>query len=223
MAVVLKDIIAPLGKIFLKSEWGPVSDEWPAVSFSKKSVGERLRAEFGPDRDILLYVGTGNPELTRKPEHRRCILSAIKVEPNAIYATRDLVPPASWARAQKGYRGRWESSMAVRHAWDIPSLPSAKALSPESYRSLGFRSNWGNVTEVQASERDGLLDIEVYPLALQIQRAAKQFDDTRAFLNMDPTIRAEIARMAGLIMQRVQASGTQSVRSKPNRTADTDL
>ena len=58
------------GKVFLKSEWAPISDYWPCVSFTKRSVGARLRQEFAPGRDMLIYVGTTNAELTENPDHR---------------------------------------------------------------------------------------------------------------------------------------------------------
>lgn len=221
--MVLKDVIAPDGRIFLKSEWGAISDEWPAVSFSKKTVGVRLRREFNPDRDVILYVGTGSPETTKDPQHRRRILSAIKVEPNAIYATRELIPPESWARAQQGYRGRWESSMAVRRAWTVAGFPLAPGIIPGSYRSLGIRSNWGNVVEVEQGERIALLAMTLLPLDLKLQKAGTQFDDKRGFLNLDTLTKTEIGRMAAQIRERVARSGTDSLRTNPVRFAESDI
>jgi hypothetical protein len=221
--MVLTDVIAADGRIFLKSEWGAISDEWPAVSFSKRTVGERLRREFDPNRDIILYVGTSNPETTKDPQHRRSILSAIKVEPNAIYDTRELIPPESWARAQLGYRGRWESSMAVRRAWTVAGFPLAPDIIPKSYRSLGVRSNWGNVVEVEQSERTALLALTLLPLDLKLQKAGTQFDDKRAFLNLDALTKTEIGRMVAQIRERVLRSGTDSVRTNPVRFAESDI
>jgi hypothetical protein len=218
MPVTLREVIAPDGRIFMKSEWGPISDDWPAVSFSKKSVGERLRADFNPDRDVLLYVGTSNEEFTRSPAHRGRLLSAVKVEPNVIHDTRSLVPPESWARAQQTYANRWEMSMAVRTAWNIPSLPLAKDVAPTSYSSLGWRSNWGNVAEVQGQERSALLAIELVPITLKLQPAGRAFDAQRSFLSLDEGTKKEIARMAANIRARVAASGTTSMRTNPLRT-----
>ena len=221
--MVLKDVIAPDGRIFLKSEWGDMSDEWPAVSFSKRTVGERLRREFNPDRDVILYVGTGNPETTKDPRHRRSILSAIKVEPNATYPTRELIPPESWARAQQGFRGRWESSMAVRRAWTVVGFPLAPDIIPKSYCSLGIRSNWGNVVEVDQGERSALLNLTLLPLDLKLQNAGTQFDDKRAFLNLDALTKTEIGRMAAQIRDRVRRSSTESSRTNPMRFAESDI
>ena len=59
--MLLRDVLAPDGRIFLKSEWGAISDEWPAVSFSKKNVGERLRREFNPERDVFTQTPFAMP------------------------------------------------------------------------------------------------------------------------------------------------------------------
>ena len=53
----LRDVIKPDGKVFLKSEWAPASSYWPAVSYSKRTVGEFLQREFQPGRDAIVYVG----------------------------------------------------------------------------------------------------------------------------------------------------------------------
>jgi hypothetical protein len=89
--MILRDVVTPNGRIFLKSEWGPISDEWPAVSFSKRSVADRLRAQFNPDRDVILYVGTSG-QMTERAEHRRRLLSAVKVEPSRVYNTHNSRP-----------------------------------------------------------------------------------------------------------------------------------
>ena len=47
-------------------------------------------------------------------------------------------------------------SFGVRRAWGCTDLPWAHDVTPEAYRSLGFRSNWGGVVEVLGGERDAL-------------------------------------------------------------------
>ena len=77
----LSDVVGKDGRIWVKSEWGPASDYWPAVSFSKRTVGDYLRQEFRPGRDAIVYIGTSNPATTERPEHRQRLLSAINIEP----------------------------------------------------------------------------------------------------------------------------------------------
>ncbi len=205
----LRDIIARDGRIFVKSEWGPISDDWPAVSFSKRSVGDRLRELFNPTRDVILYVGTSGA-LTEKPAHRRRLLSAVTVEPSRIYDTQQLVPPASCARAPQMFKDRWKFSMAARRAWDIPSLPLAPEVIPETYRMLGWRQNWGNVVEVQPGERPALLDLPLVPIELNLQAAGTAFDDKRAAMSLDAALKNAIGRMVGNIRERVRASAQRS-------------
>src|ERR1700741_3187798 len=102
----LCDLIKPDGKIFIKSEWEPASPTWPAVSFSKRTVGETLQREFQPGRDAIVIIGTLNP-VTTDPQHQGRLLSVLSVEPNQILETRECIPVASWERAQRDHRGRW--------------------------------------------------------------------------------------------------------------------
>ncbi len=59
--MLLSEVIGKGGRIWAKSEWGPASEDWPAVSFSKRTVGDFLRQEFRPGRDAIVYIGTSNP------------------------------------------------------------------------------------------------------------------------------------------------------------------
>jgi hypothetical protein len=90
--VLVSDMMEPGGRVFLKSEFCPIGDQWPCFSFTKKPVGRRLQSEFRPGRDIVVYVGTTNPETTEDPDHRSRILSALSIEPNHILETRMIVP-----------------------------------------------------------------------------------------------------------------------------------
>jgi hypothetical protein len=209
--MILKDLISLDGRIFLKSEWGPMSDHWPALSFSKRTVGDRLRRDY---RDVILYVGTGNPKSTGNSKHRRRLLSAIKAEPNVIHQTKLLVPPQSWEEAQRDYRGRWEYSLTIRYAWEIAGFPLAADLIPNSYRLLGKLQNLGNVVEVLDSERNALLELAVIPVELNLQPAATSFDDKRGILNLDS---------ASGLLERARRGGTESVRVNPVRLVDSDI
>jgi hypothetical protein len=201
-----------------------MSDHWPALSFSKRSVGDRLRRDFNPDRDVILYVGTGNPESTGDPNHRRRILSAIKPEPNVIHETRRLVPTESWEEAQRDYRGRWEHSLTIRYAWDIVDFPLAGDLIPNSYRLLGKMQNLGNVVEVvDTNERNALLALEIIPVELNLQPAATTFDDNRAIMSSDPAISKEIGRIAANIIDRAQRGGMEVIRVAPVRLVESDI
>jgi hypothetical protein len=218
-AMTVNDILATDGRVFLKSEWGPISDYWPAVSFSKEAVGRYLRGNFRPKSDLLFYVGTGDPKRTEQPEHRRRILSAIKLEPNKIFATHQLIPPESWFDAQKSFKGKWEFSLGVWDAWDVDRFPLASDVIPMSYSSLGEIQNWGNVVEVAPGERDALLSLEMTSVHLKHQPAALEFLRTRRFIDQERSVRDEIERMAAGICERENRSGTESTRTNAFRVA----
>lgn len=96
----IHDMMQDQGRVFLKSEWGQIGDEWPCVSFTKKTVGDRLRAEFRPGRDILIYVGTTNAEFTEEPDHpalRRDDASCLK---DLVWLDNDCGDQASTGMAE---------------------------------------------------------------------------------------------------------------------------
>src|ERR1019366_6873342 len=96
----ISDIAGADSRFFLKSEWEPVTSDWPAVSFTKYAVGRKLRDRYRPAADFIVYTGTSNPETTREPLHRQRLLSIARIDPGHIVETRDLVPPAVWEASQ---------------------------------------------------------------------------------------------------------------------------
>ncbi|MBT3361588.1 MAG: hypothetical protein HN403_18345 [Rhodospirillales bacterium] len=165
------DLMRPDGRVFLKSEWGPIGDEWPCVSFTKKSVGDRLRSDFRPGRDVLIYVGTTNAEMTKNPAHRARLLSAVVIQPNQVLETRKIVPRNIWENsvAQWG-KDRWPHAMAVTRAAamvDDP-LPGAREIIPMAYRSFSEMANRGGVVEATGEERDAVLKLPVKEIELTL-------------------------------------------------------
>jgi len=215
--MLLSDVVGKDGRIWVKSEWGPASEDWPAVSFSKQTVGDFLRQEFRPGRDAIVYIGTSNPATTEKPEHRQRLLSAVSIEPMQVLETRDCVPAASWEEAQKQFRGRWHWSMPALNIWDFDGFPLAHDISPATYRQLGLIVNRGRVVELVPEERDAILALPVHPVAFEPPRKAVGFGTTRAFLNLSDEIRREIGRMVAGILGRVAASGTERTSVNPTR------
>ena len=218
------DIMASYGKVFLKSEWAPISNEWPCVSFTKKSVGDRLRTEFRPGRDVLLYVGTTNPEMTEDPEHRGRVLSAVVIQPNQVLATRKIVPAAIWESsvARWGY-DRWPYAMAVIRATNVVSrrLPHAHDIVPKAYRSFAEFVNRGDVVEARGEERADVMGLEVSEITLELSKAVHHYLQMMEAVSPEfpLAVRQEIARMGTLIQQRVSKGGEASVKINPQRYA----
>jgi hypothetical protein len=221
--MILNDVIAADGRVFLKSEWGPIGSHWPALSFSRRSVGDRLRRDFNPNRDVLLYVGTGNGKTTGDPKHQKRLLSAIQAEPNTERETQLLIPHESWLEAQRDYRGRWERSLIVLRAWEIVGFPPASNVIPASYSLLGKIENRGNVVEMFESERQAVLELEISPVELHLREAAASFDPNRRIMSAGPELSGEIGRMVASILDRERKGGTETTRINPVRLVESDL
>ncbi len=219
----VSDMMKPDGRVFLKSEWGQISDEWPCVSFTKRSVGDRLRREFVAGRDILVYVGTTSTEMTRLPEHRSRLISAVTIEPNQILETRKIVPPDVWANSNAEWGDRWPHSMAVTAAANMagPPYPAAREVIPIAYRSFAEIANRGTVVEAVGLERASVMAIEVKPIALTLREDVQAYLELRSSVSreIDPSVKQDAFRMAMLIIDRVKRGGEIGVKINPQRSA----
>lgn len=219
----ISEMMASEGRVFLKSEWAPINDYWPCVSFTKRSVGDRLRRDFVPGRDVLVYVGTTNPELTAQPEHRSRLLSAVVIERNQILETRKIVPAESWAASTKVHGDRWPHSMAVVQAADIvgPPYPHAHNVIPLAYRSFAEIENRGGIVEALGAEREAVRSLVVESLHLNLRADVVSYLPLRDSISLDTgkSVKQEAFRMASLIHDRVRRGGEMSVKINPLRTA----
>lgn len=221
--MLISDMMQPSGRVFLKSEWGPINDYWPCVSFTKPSVGAWLRREFVPGRDVLVYVGTTSPASTENPDHRSCLLSAVVIEPNQILETKKIVPVDSWNNSIEHHGDRWPHALAAIRAADIvgPPYPEARRVMPKSYRSFSEIANRGNVIEAHPDERAAIMALEIKPLTLSLREGVAAYIGLREGTSpaIDKTIRQEASRMTQLICERVSRGGEQNVRINPQRFA----
>ncbi len=224
----LADLLKPDSRIFLKSEWGPVSMRWPALSFSKRSVGDFLNQEYRPGRDLIVYAGTGNSERTREADFRKRLLSVLSVETGQPVATEELVPWESWQRELQEHGKVWPLSFGVRKAWECTDLPWAHDVTPQSYRALGFRSNWGGVVEVEfPEERVQLRKLALSEVALpptdRLRKVTGERDRLREILG-NATLNGTLTRLQDLIKSRLGV-GRSVMRQLPVRSlpAGTDL
>jgi hypothetical protein len=211
------ELMRPDGRVFLKSEWGPISDRWPCVSFTRRSVGDRLRADFRPGRDVLLYVGTTDPENTKDPHHRSRLLSAVVIQPDQVLETKKIVPATSLV----GFENRWPHAMAVITATNFTSspLPDAREVVPVAYRALSHMENRGGVVEVVGEERAKVIELEVDEITLKLSDDVSRYLQVKKSLDIDKLVNQAITRMIGLIQQRVQRGDSLTARKNPLRHA----
>ena len=107
-ALTVASIVKPASRFFLKSEYGPLSSDWPVVAFTSNSLGVKLQANFLPDLDFIVYTGTTG-KTTLDSTHRGRLLSLVRIDTAAIHTTSDLIAGHSWDWARQEYPGQWEN------------------------------------------------------------------------------------------------------------------
>lgn len=220
----VRDLMQAQGRVFLKSEFGPIGDDWPCLSFTRKSVGDRLRREFVPGRDVLVYVGTTSPENTPETAHRSRLLSVVVIEPKQVLETRKIVPPATWQQSIDKYGAdKWQHAMPVIKAAQIagPPFPNARDVIPNAYRSFADIENRGDVVEATDHERGAVMDLIIQPIKLNLTAEVAAYIGLRATLSaaIDTGIKEHALRLAQLIRERVAKGGEVGVRINPQRSA----
>jgi len=203
------DLASTDSRFFLKSEWGPISEGWPALSFSKRSVGEYLNKEYEPARDFIVYAGTSDPKRTENPLHRQHLLSILIAEPGEPIPTEKLVPWDSWQEALKKHDKAWPYSFGVRAGWGLTDLPRASDIAPNAYRSMGIRRNWGGVSEVLGAERDALFPLRVEWVELpnrEVVQATSVTRDRIREIRENVPLGSALARLEALIRGRLGPS-----------------
>ncbi|WP_089408967.1 hypothetical protein [Granulicella rosea] len=215
--ITVASLAQPDSRFFLKSEYGPLSTDWPVVAFSSRSVGDRIQANFRPDRDFIVYTGTGDKK-TADPSHRSRLLSIMRIDTTQIQATSELIPEESWAWASGRYPGQWENCFRADAGWNFLSLPYSRETLPVTYPKIGLHR--GDVLEITSPELGGLLNQRLVPLVLQ---PVKEQQDASPATTLPPDLLSEARRIASLIFARVSISGETVSRTAPERTAPDDL
>jgi hypothetical protein len=217
-------MMEPEGRVFIKSEFGPIADRWPCFSYTKANVGARLQSEYKPGRDIVIYCGTSSAKTTEDPDHRSRLISAITIQPKHILETRKIVPEEQWKITISEYGDNpWPYSMAVIDAAVMigPPFPEARTFTPVAYSSLGAMENRGNVVEAVGAERSAVMALAVERIQLNLSEPVRKYLGLMSSISdkIEKTIKQEALRMAMLIQDRVKSGGEYSLRLNPMRTA----
>lgn len=69
--MIIADMMQPDGRVFVNSEWVPITDRWPCVSYKKSNVGLKLRTDFLRGRDVLLRELEGDATMKAVREFER--------------------------------------------------------------------------------------------------------------------------------------------------------
>jgi hypothetical protein len=216
-SVTVASIAQPGSRFFLKSEYGPLSADWPVVAFSSRSVGARIQRDFRPDRDFIVYTGTGD-EKTADPAHRSRLLSIVRIDTTQVQSTADLIPRESWEWARGQYPGQWENCFRADSGWDLLDLPHSRDTLPLTYPKIGLHR--GDVLEITRQEMGALQKLRLVPLMLQHQTRQEVAGQGAPG---PPDLLSEARRIANLIFARVSISGETVSRTAPERSAPDDL
>jgi hypothetical protein len=216
----IRDLATPDSRLFLKSEYGPLSDYWPALSFSLPQLKSWLNEHYRPASDFIVYTGTIGP--ATDVEYRARILSVLRIDLTRSYATQDVIPKASWERAQKDYPGQWKFAYKVLEGWGVEEPPRTSDVLPASYPKMGQFPHRGMALEIVGEEREALLGLEITKLSLQF-RDSNDYARTLDAMRKDVLLNQEANRIADLIENRVAISGTVQTRTAPHRSAPSNL
>jgi hypothetical protein len=216
----VRELIKSDSRFFLKSEYGPFSDDWPVLAFSNPRLGVMLRRDFRTGVDFVLITGTMGPE-TAEEEHRGRLLSLVSINKTKIYRTSEQVSPQLWEWADKNYPGQWTTCFRGE-GWDLIDLPRSSDIVSIAYSKMGRYPYRGNVCELTGDERDRLMDLRISKVTISYIPGREEKTTQEAILE-DKALNIEATRIAGLVFNRVAVSGEQLQRTAPTRTAPTDL
>ena len=210
----LRKLLESGGRLYAKSEFGPVHDGWPAVSFSQHKIAADFSRGFRRGVDFLLFVGTTDPKSTKDPAHRSRVLCAATLEPNAPVSTNQIVPAAEWAEAVAEWGNRWEWSLPVTESYDFVPLLNAREIIPQTYAALGSMEARGRCIPVATGDFAGLLD---QPLVRRVLALSENVSRVVTMNPNDPSIRKFLSQLAISIQQRIQNSDKERSSFYPTR------
>jgi hypothetical protein len=216
----IRDVALTESALFLKSEYGPLSDSWPAVAFTMPNVKAQIDRQYRSGVDFILYTGTAGPE-TDQP-YRKRLLSLARLDKMRAGLTEQLIPQTSWDWAQEKYPGKWKYAYGVLEGWSITAMPLTSEILPESYPRIGEFPYRGSILRITEVEKQRLLDMTIEPVSLSGRPFLRQSHTLDALLR-NPDLNVTATRIAELIYNRVDISGTQQTRIAPLRNAPSDL
>jgi hypothetical protein len=175
LGLMIRDIMHPDGKIFLRPEFGRIGKAWPCIAFRLMSELEKLAGEYDEERDIVLGTGTLNADNTRDPAYRGKILTVTIIETR--YApTQEIVPPASWAHhcREHGGEAQWPHCLPALRIFSVGQAtspyPKAGSFIPNTYRALSYQFGRGRAAggaiQVWPGEQRNLMTLPLTEVTL---------------------------------------------------------
>lgn len=202
-------------KVFVKSDFAPISSDWPAISFSASDAPNRLTQEAGNEKDFLLTVGTANSKNTPAPEHRSACLSIARIGDKGPIRSELVIPPAELAKFQGPGRARFQYSLEPLEVWTVRDFNSVKTVLPQTYKTIGlFRDSY---TRLLKDEIERARDLILVKTSISSVVTSEERDIPQNSLNLG------LARLLILARRRAAKSGFQEARRFPDRTVNLSL
>jgi hypothetical protein len=218
--LLIRDIAQPDSKFFLKSEYGPLSDFWPVVAFSPLPLKAKIQRQYRSASDYIVYTGTQGDETEER--YRGRLLSLVRIDKTKTYDTGKVIPPESWTWANEHYPGKWPYAFKVLEGWSIVGPSRSSDVLPDTYPHIGQYPFKGNVLEIENTDRQAVLGLEIVPLKLTNVSTADGTVDLNDLLK-DKALNEEAVRIAALVNSRVTASGAIFQGKRPDREAPVDF
>ena len=207
------DLLLPNSRVFLKSEYGPVSQDWPAASFSDVQYAKQLAAIMKADQDLILFSGTQSQPTPEQYQGK--LMCIFHVYPGPPIDSGLVVDPAALAAFQGGDKKRFAFSLPTSVAWSLPELPSARKLLGETYSRIGLGTSRQSYVEVPRERIDRLRAL----LVQRIPIATPQLHEA-GLLTPQNELDRHLSQMLARLLARAQQSGAEQTREVPTRIVE---
>jgi len=207
------DLLLPNSRVFLKSEYGPVSQNWPAASFSDEQYPQQLAADMKVDQDLILFSGTQSEPTPKNYQGR--LMCIFHVYPGPPIDSGLVVDPATLATFQRGNKKRFAYSLPASAAWSLPELPFARDLLGDTYSQIGLGTSRQSYVEIPRERIDKLKAV----LIERITIATPQLQEAGLLIPRDDLDR-QLNRILARLLARAQLSGAEQKHQAPLRIVD---
>jgi hypothetical protein len=205
------DLLTAKSRVFLKSEYGPVSQLWPAVSFSHEGYARELGEEFKAEEDLVLFAGTQNKKITPS-KFRERLLCVSRIRPGLPVDSGLLVDARTLASFQDGDTNKFGFSLPVVKAWELPSLPSARQYVGAKYGVIGQGNNRRSYLVLSREEIDKLRQIAISRIWL----SSVPIDELN-IADESNDLEKQLNRVLARLVARAQQGGSTLKRCAPIR------
>jgi hypothetical protein len=205
----LGDLLAADGKVFLKSEFAPISNEWPAVSFTNEAPARAFARSFDPVKDLVIFSGTQTKDTSS--EHRAKLLSAARLS-GGLVDSRLVVPLKNLNLFQGINASRYLWSIPATEAWEFVDLPSARQVVGQKYKVLGLGLARQSGIQLSRGDLEDLRHLRIRPILLRVL----QTDDLET-PGLKESVNGQLVRILASLRSRAQQGGSLVTRIAPLR------